>query len=489
MSPASIRSLVRETAVYGISGVLARSMGLLLLPVLSNFLPLDQFGHLTLTFVLIGLIQLFLVFGMGNSLVRHLIGAQNKKLVFSSHFWPLFTVSASGSLAVFLCSKDIARYYFAAPLPGDAQMIRLAAVILWLDALNILPYSLLRALNRPFTYLAGILLSATVYAALVVYLLAFRDLGMTGVLYANAIGSAAVFLFFTPLMKKFLRPVFDREAFRTYFVFGFPIIFSSLGKILIDMSGRWILDRMMGAKEVAYYSAGFRLASVANLAVAAFTLAWKPFLVRAAGEKDSDKIFARVMTFSAVALCFLFLAVSFLADNLARVEFFGFQLIEQSYWPGLAVIPPVMVSYIFYGIYINLTVGCDLTGRTYYYAWTTCAAAVVNIAANILLIPYWGIMGTAWATLAAYLLQASMLYFLTRRIYPVNYEWIKLSRLGILAAACFAVAKIAGDRLAAEVFFLALFCVLLFGTRIINREVLKSLFSIFRTSRGKNNPE
>ncbi len=488
MSPASIRSLVRETAVYGISGVLARSMGLLLLPVLSNFLPLNQFGHLTLTFILIGLIQLFLVFGMGTSLVRHLIGAQNKKLVFSSHFWPLFTVSTSGSLAVFLCAESIARYWFAEPLPGDANMIRLATVILWLDTLNILPYSLLRALNRPFTYLSGILLSATVYAALVVYLLAFRDFGMTGVLTANLGGSAAVFLFFIPLQKKFLRPVFDRKAFRIYFAFGFPIIFSSLGKILIDMSGRWILDRMMGAKEVAYYSAGFRLASVANLAVAAFTLAWKPFLVRASDEKNSDKIFARVMTFSAVALCFLLLAVSFLADNLARIEIIGFQLIEQSYWPGLAVIPPVMVSYIFYGMYVNLTVGCDLTGRTYYYAWTTGVAAVVNIAANLLLIPYWGIMGTAWATLIAYLLQASMLYFLTRKIYPVNYEWIKLSKLCILAAACFAAAKIAGDYLAAEVFFLVLFCALLFGFRIIDREVLKSLFSIFRTSRGKNNP-
>jgi len=213
-------------------------MGLLLLPVLSNFLPLDQFGHLTLTFVLIGLIQLFLVFGMGNSLVRHLIGAQNKKLVFSSHFWPLFAVSTSGSLVVFLGAESIAGYYFAEPLPGDAQMIRLAGLILWFDALNILPYSLLRALNRPFTYLAGILLSAMVYAALVVYLLAFQGFSMTGVLIANAVGSAAVFLFFTPLFKNFLRPVFDRNAFRTYFAFGFPIIFSALGKILIDMSGR-----------------------------------------------------------------------------------------------------------------------------------------------------------------------------------------------------------------------------------------------------------
>jgi len=489
MAPASIRSLVRETAVYGISGVLARSMGLLLLPVLSNFLPLDQFGHLTLSFVLIGFILLFLVFGMGNSLVRHLIGARNKEMVFSSHYWPLFAVSTSGALAVFFNAESIARYYFAEPLPGDAQMIRLAAGILWLDALNILPYSLLRALNRPFLYLGGMLLSATVYAAFVVYLLAFRHYGMTGVLCANLFGSASVFLFFTPLLKKFLRPAFDSKAFRIYFAFGFPIIFSSLGKVLIDMSGRWILDRMMGAEEVAYYSAGFRLASVANLAVAAFTLAWKPFLVRAADDENSDKIFVRVMTFSAVALCALFLAVSFLADNLASVEIFGFQLIEQSYWPGLAVIPPVMVSYIFYGIYINLTVGCDLTGRTYYYAWTTGAAALVNIAANILLIPYWGMIGTAWATLAAYLIQAIMLYLLTRKLYPVNYEWAKLLRLGVLAAVFFAAGGWIGDNPAAEVLLLALFCILLFGARIINQEVLKSLFSVFHVSRGKNNAE
>ena len=480
MSPVSIRSLVRETALYGISGVVARSMGLLLLPVLSNLLPPEEFGHYKLAYVLIGLLQLFLVFGMGNSLVRYLIGAADKRLVFSSHFWPLLAVSTLGSLAVFLSAGSLSAVYFAEPLPGDAGLIRLAALILWFDSLSTLPYSLLRAENRPLAYVSGMSLQVVIYAILVVYLLGARHSGMTGVLIANAVGSGAVLIFFIPLLKNNLSAAFDSRAFRIYFAFGFPIIFSSLGKNLLDLADRWILDRLMGAAVVAYYSAGYQLAAVANLAVAAFTLAWKPFLVRAAAEKGARETFARIMTLTIVALCLLFLLISFFADNLVKLSFFGYHLIQESYWPGLRVIPVVMVSYIFYGAYINLSVGCDLKGRTDYYAWTTGAAALFNIAANFILIPPLGMLGSAWATLFAYLLQVALLYYLTRRLYPVTYEWAKLLRLGVLTGLCFAGAVLSGSSAPAELLFSVLFLAGLFAFRIMDRQVLRGLFSLLR---------
>ncbi|HUU26332.1 MAG TPA: oligosaccharide flippase family protein [archaeon] len=485
MSPVTIRSLVRETAVYGISGVMARSMGLLLLPVLVNFLSPEQFGHLKLTYLLVGLFQLIFVFGMGNSLVRYLIGAEDKQEIFSTHFWPLLAVSGCGSLAVWQGAETLAPIYFHESLPGDSLIIKLAAGVLWLDALNTLPYSLLRAEKRPFAYLAGITLSILVYGALVIYFLAFRKMGMNGVLLANVAGSGAVVLFFLPVFKNYLRLRFSSKLFGIYFAFGFPLIFSGLGKTLLDLADRWILERLIGAAVAGYYSAGYQVAAVANLAVSAFTLAWKPFLVRAAAEKDSGRVFSRVMTFSTVSLCALFLAVSFLADNLVRIRIFGFQLIKETFWSGLAVIPPVMVSYIFYGIYINLTVGCDLTGRTRYYAWTTGAAAVFNVSACFLLIPVWGMMGAAWVTLFSYMLQAILLFILTRKIYPVDYEWGKLARLALITAGCFAAGKAAGDKLLVEIFCLAAFCLLIFALRVIDLEVLKSILSISGKHSGK----
>ena len=472
MTTVSIRSLVRETAVYGISSVIARSMGLILLPVLT-----EEFGHLKLTYTLEAFLQLFFIFGMGNSLVRHLIGASRKAEMFSTHFWPLLAVSTLGAAAVYLGADFIAGGYFAEPLPDDPQLVRLTAVLLWLDAINTLSYSYLRAQNRPFLFMAGILSSISVYGFLVVYLLAWQSMGMAGVLTANIAGSATVLLIYLPIFFKMLRPVFDRKSFAVYFAFGFPIIFSSLGKIVLDMSARIILDRLKGAAVVAFFSAGYQVAAVANLAVAAFTLAWKPFLVRAADRPDSERVFARVMTFTMVFLCALFLMVSFFADDLVRIDFFGFRLIHQDYWEGLKVIPPVMVSYIFFGAYINFTVGCDLTGRTHYYAWTTGAAAVFNVAANLVLIPIWGMMGAAWAALFAYIIQAVFLFCLARRIYHIRYEWGKLVRLGVITTACFAGARIAGSYLWVEALFLTAFAALLFGARILDPAVLKAIKS------------
>ncbi|HLA41622.1 MAG TPA: polysaccharide biosynthesis C-terminal domain-containing protein, partial [Candidatus Glassbacteria bacterium] len=302
----------------------------------------------------------------------------------------------------------------------------------------------------------------------------------------NAAGSGAVFIFFVPVLLRYLRPVFSRKLFGIYFAFGFPIIFSSLGKNLLDLADRWILDRLLGAETVAYYSAGYQLAAVANLAVAAFTLAWKPFLVRAAAESDPGRTFSRIMTLSVAALLILFLAVSFFADDLVGVRLFGYHLIKESYWPGLAVIPPVMISYVFFGIYVNLTVGCDLTGHTHYYAWTTGAAAAFNVAANFLLIPWLGMMGSAWATLAAYVLQAAILYLLTRKLYPVSYDWGRLSLAFGLALGFYAIFKLVEYGSAAlvsqplrilfEGSLLAAWCVLMVLTRTVEASGLTRLF-------------
>lgn len=485
MAAASIRSLLKETAIYGISGVIGRSMGLILLPVLSNLLPPEQFGHYKLAYVLIGLLQLLLMFGMGNSLVRYLIDAEkdDEQRVFSSHFWPLIAVSTIGCAVLFVFAPTVAGSYFAQPISGDTLLIRLAAVVVWLETVNILPYSLLRARQRPFAYSGALLLSVAVYGGLVVYLLGVRNMGMTGVLAANAAGSALVSLLFIPLLLRYLRPVFDRELFRVYFAFGFPIIFSSLGKTLLDLADRWILDRLMGARTVAFYSAGYQIAAVANLAVASFTLAWKPYLVRAAKSENAQATFSRIMTLTVAVLCAMFLAISLLADNLVAISFAGYHLIDPAYWPGLTVIPVVMAGYVFYGIYINLTVGCDLTGRTRYYAWTTAIAAGFNIVANFALIPVLGMMGAAWATLGAYSLLAGLLYMFTRDLYPVSYRWTGMAGILTLAVAlyvaCHWLCGMLSSRTAVTLLELAVsggFCIFLavsglFGTNLLKKPV------------------
>ncbi len=437
MTAASIRSLVKETAIYGISGVIGRSMGLILLPVLSNLLPPEQFGHYKLAYVLIGLLQLMLMFGMGNSLVRYLIDSTDDRRVFSSHFWPLLTVSTIGCTVLYAYAPAVAASYYAQTLPGDTLLIRLAAVVIWLETVNILPYSLLRAKQKPFAYSGALLLSVAVYGAMVIYFLGVKKTGMTGVLAANAISSGVVSLLFIPLFGRYIRPVFDRKLFRIYFAFGFPIIFSSLGKVMLDMADKWILERLIDAKTVAYYSVGYQLGAVANLAVASFTLAWKPYLVRAAKADNAQETFSRIMTVTVAVLAVLFLTISLLADNLVAIKLFGYNLIHSDYWVGLQVIPLVMASYVFFGVYVNLTVGCDLKGKTHYYAWTTLIAAAFNVAANFLLIPIMGMMGAAWATLAAYMLLAGLLYMLTRRIYPVAYRWGQMTAVLGAAGLCY----------------------------------------------------
>jgi len=216
------------------------------------------------------------------------------------------------------------------------------------------------------------------------------------------------------------------------------------------------------------------LGAIANLAVASFTLAWKPYLVRAAREDNAQRTFSRIMTLTVAMLSLLFLAVSLLADNLAALNIAGYSLIKSNYWSGLQIIPVVLASYVFYGVYINLTVGCDLTGRTHYYAWTTVIAAAVNIGLCFLLIPSLGMMGAAWATLAAYMLLAGLLYAFTRKLYPVSYQWGRMALILLSSVAFYQVcirieSSLAGDwtKLVLETGFIAIFAVLLAASGVL----------------------
>ena len=447
----TISSLISETAVYGVTAVISRSLTLLLLPVLTNLLPPQEYGHLRLAFLLISILQIFFVFGMGTSLIRHYLDSKDIKAVFNTHFWPLFVTSSIGAAAIYLLSDKIAGVYFAEHIPSDAVLIRYSAIILWLDAINLITFSYLRAKGKPFTYLIGTLCSVIVYFGLVIYLLAFREYGLEGVLIANCAGSATTFVIFIPLLIANVRFRFDRAMFPVYLAFGLPIIFSSLGKSLLDFSDRWILDRISGAETVAFYSAGYQLGAVANLAVAAFILAWKPFLVRASKSPEAQRVFSRVMSLTVGFLCLLLLAVSLYADNIVAIRIKGFNLIDEAYWSGLVVVPLVMIGYIFYGIYINLGVGCDLKGKTIYYAITTGTAAALNVILNLILIPKMGMMGAAWATVIAYVVQAAFLFILTRKIYPVAYDWPMMGRLFAVALAVFwATVNFSGDSVQLE---------------------------------------
>lgn len=179
-------------------------------------------------------------------------------------------------------------------------------------------------------------------------------------------------------------------------------------------------DVQTNLKLLGIYGACYKLSVLMTLFVQAFRYAGEPFFFAYADHSDARRIYARVMQYFVMAGVFIFLLVTLFLD------FFQY-FIGAEYRVGLDVVPILLLANLCLGIYVNLSVWYKLGDRTGLGAWVAIAGALVTILLNVLWIPRWGYLGSAWATLACYVFMVCLSWLLGRRFYPVPYPLLRMT--------------------------------------------------------------
>ena len=202
--------------------------------------------------------------------------------------------------------------------------------------------------------------------------------------------------------------------------------------MLIQGIDRPILGKLTNLDTVGIYNACYKLGIFMMLFVNMFQYAWQPFFLQNAEEKNAKEIFSKVLTYFTLASALILVILSLFIDDIVAIPVLhGRTLIDSAYWGGLSIVPIILFGYLFNGLYVIFTAGIYIEDKSMYIPLITGIGAVVNIGVNFLLIPVWGIMGAAFATLAAYLAMAIGLYAVTQRFYKIEYEVAKLSKIFI----------------------------------------------------------
>jgi O-antigen/teichoic acid export membrane protein len=191
-----------------------------------------------------------------------------------------------------------------------------------------------------------------------------------------------------------------------------------------------------------------------------------------------------VFTYFSVLLFFVFLTVSLFIEDLVRVKVGGAYFFNPAYWEGVTIVPWVLLAYVFTGAYTIFVVGVHLEKKTEFLPLVTGAGALVNVAANFLLIPRFGILGAAYATLAAYVVMAGGMYCVSQRFFRIEYEWGKIARLvgaALLVGAIgfqadFEPLSVVG--FIGKVLLILLFSALVFLLRVVTRQELSQTKSL-----------
>lgn len=435
-----LRSLASDTAVYGVSTIVGRFLSFLLTPLYLNYLLPAEFGQVALLYSYIAFINIFFSFGMESAFFKFYSfesEAKNRE-IFSNAFWSIAIVSAVLTLGACLVAGSIAN---GLDITLGGIFIQFSVLIAFLDALALIPFAALRMQRRPkrFALTKFAVIAFNLVANLV--LVAWLHLGSYGIFYAGIASSLFGVLLLAGEVRQFLAIRFDRELLRAMFVFGLPTLPASFAAIILQIADRPILQSIAGDSAVGVYQAAYKLGIPMMMAVTVFEYAWKPFFLQQYRDRGARELFSRVLTYFTLLCAGIFLLTGLFIEYIGLLPFVGGRFIPARYMSGLGIIPIILGAYYFLGIFTNLTAGVYLRRRTKYLPFITGAAALTNVVLNYALDPAYGMWGAAWATLGAYAVSALLMYCLTRRIYPIRYEWRRVALIVLITTGAFVALK------------------------------------------------
>ncbi len=437
-----IRSLARQSAVYGVGTIAARAVAFLLLPYYSHLMSPGEYGVYTLFLIMVSFLQPVYVHGMDIALLRFSATAEEmkRKRQLGNVLVQTLLVGGAVSALVVCFAPAVSRVVVSTAGPNEVLITRIGAVILLADTLNYHLFTFLRIQHRAVAFSIVKLLNVFINIGLNIFFVGTLHMGALGAFYAFLLTALLSLLVLLVMLARHIVPSWRWSRVREWLAFGLPNLPSMLFVIAIEFSDRKWIEALLGVEEAGIYAAGYRIGMLMSMVAQAFRFAWQPFFLQTAKDDDARETFARVLTYFLLFAGWIWLAATLLLEPLLKVPLPGIgPLINERYWAGLRVFPIVMFAHIFDGVFANFMVGIYLKKKTKVIPLVIGIAAVVNIVGNGLLIPVYGYMASAWLTVVSYAIIAVGIFLYIQPRYHVPYEWGRIGRIALTIGAAWGV--------------------------------------------------
>lgn len=450
-----LKSLFKETALYGVSSIVGRFLNYLLVPLYTIKITAESggYGIVTNIYAYTALLMILLTFGMETTFFRfsNKEGEDSHK-VFGTALWLVGGVAGLFGVACLVFNAPISRIMGYADHP---EYIACMTTIVALDALQSIFFAHLRNQHRPIKFVA--LRLAFIVANIVLNLFVFLvapiihtshpewidwwynpDYSVGYIFIINLICTAGTTLGFIPEMKGFTYG-FDRQLALRMLRYAMPILILGIAGILNQVADKitylFIVPGTEGEIQLGIYGACVKIAMVMAIFTQAFRYAYEPFVFGKSRDKNSHAMYAAAMKFFIIFTLLGFLVIMFYMDIFKY-------LVGRTYWEGLFVIPIVMMAEIFMGITSNLSIWYKLSDKTYWGAIISVIACTVLLGINICFVPRYGYAACAWGGLAGYATAMLLSYFIGQHYYPIKYDVKGIATYFGLAILFFGISRV-----------------------------------------------
>ncbi|MDD4991719.1 MAG: polysaccharide biosynthesis C-terminal domain-containing protein [Paludibacter sp.] len=435
MAEKHIKKLAKDTAIYGVSSILGKFLNWLLMPFYTFFLsggPSD-YGVVTNLYAWTSMLLVILTYGMETGFFRFANkNKENERDVYGNTMLSVGFTSLIFILLCFVFQTPISNFLDYANHP---EYITMMGVTVAIDAFACIPFAYLRYTNRPIKFAVLKMLYVIFNIAFNIFFLVAcpwlmhhapetiswfynPQCGVGYVLVSNVLATIIQTLILAPHIFIGTFKV-DFQVLKPILKYSFPLLILGIAGIMNQNLDKILFPFLrpgeLGKTELGIYGATSKIAMVMMMFTQAFRYAYEPFIFAQQKDKNSLKTYADAMKFFILFSLLIFLGM------VLYIDIFKF-IIQKSFWPGLNVIPIVLMSFIFQGVFFNLSLWYKLTDKTIYGAWFSVLGTIIIVLLNIIFVPKYGYIASAWAAFICYSVVMIVSYYYGQKNMPIRYD-------------------------------------------------------------------
>ena len=441
-----VRKLAGQTLIYGLGTIIPRFLHYAVLtPFYTRiFLDRSDYGIITELYAWMVLLLVILTYGMETGFFRY---SQNKEEYEKVYSTALISLLITSALFVVLVNVFIKPVSALMNYSENHDYIRMFAGIVAIDAFTAVPFARLRKENKPVVFSILKLANVVITISLVFFLLKIapgiweRSTGWFRSLYnpefkvgyvfvANLISSGATLIMLLPFIVR-IRFIFDSAIWYRMISYSFPLMLAGFSGSINDALDKVILRRILGDAEglakVGEYGAGYKIGVLMALFIQMFRFAAEPFFFEKAKQSDAKETYSFVMKYFIISMLIVYIGINLYISGIQYI-------VGANYRDAIIVVPLISMAYLFYGIYINHSIWYKLNDLTIYAVYITLIGALITVMINILFVPAYGYMASAWAHIASYGTMIIVSFVFAQKHFKVNYNMRKLIPYFVLSA-------------------------------------------------------
>ncbi|MCC8154899.1 MAG: oligosaccharide flippase family protein, partial [Tannerellaceae bacterium] len=428
-----MKRLAKETAVYGLSSILGRFLNWLLVPMYVRVLTnTGDYGIVTNIYGWIALLVVILTYGLETGFFRFINKKEEERpvRVYTTCLISLLCSSLLFIITILFLLLPISR---ATGYENHPEYIAIMGMVVAMDAFTTLPFAFLRYQGKAIRF--AVLKCVNIFLNIILNIFFLivcpwiyshhpgvidwfyvPDYGVEYIFISNLITTIANLLLLIPEFKIALTEKFDLALWKKIVRYSLPILILGIAGIFNQTADKILFpflftDKEYAIRQLGIYGACFKIAVVMVMFIQAFRYAYEPFIFAQTKGSDNKQAYSAAMKYFIIFALAIFLGVMFYMDILKH-------FVSPDYYPGLKVVPIVMLGEYFFGVYFNLSFWYKMIDQTQWGAWFSITGCVVTVSIILLFGPVYGYMACAWASFFCNLLMMFLSFIIGQKKYP-----------------------------------------------------------------------